>query len=463
MTAARRAAGGLGLAAGAALAACAASAPAPPAPPPTRWDYAAFRAEHAGLLEPNYLPFMATPVRIESPLAHAWRRARAALGVPAPPPPETLVLCRWDDDAFPLAVHVVPPDIPPELADAHPERVPARYVAAVERALEGWERDLEGLVRFEPAASEDEAELVVRLGAARLPVDDPGVEVLGTTPLGRACRVRGGDPASGRLEVRFAVRELRVQVADQHGLLLPDQVERIALHELGHALGMRAHSPIPADLMFPVVRDRLPRGELGAEDVNSFVSLYSLPNGTVYRRPDAPLPPATPPAPGPPLLELAPHVDVRHGFEIQLPRGWTRLDTGFGLVAVDGTTWDYEASFQVIVRDVGGIDDYLARYGEWHLGRGRVLEERALRLAGRPARRFAVEAAEGAQEGLVLVEAGEGRVLVVLWDSPADRMAAFLPWFEASLATLEIRSGAGRARDRDYTSGGPDAAAPAGP
>jgi hypothetical protein len=104
--------------------------------------------------------------------------------------------------------------------------------------------------------------------------------------LGGACQVEGGDPASGRLDVRFAVRELRVQVADQYGLLLPDQVERIALHELGHALGMRAHSPIPADLMYPVVRDRLPRGELGAEDVNSFLSLYSLPNGTVYRRAD---------------------------------------------------------------------------------------------------------------------------------------------------------------------------------
>jgi hypothetical protein len=440
----------------AALLACLGAAPAPPAtPPPSRYDYAAFRARHPGLLEPNYLPFMATPVRVEPALARAARRLRGALGAADAPPPETLVLCRWPDEAFPLEVFVEPPAIPPELAEDHPARRPEHYVAAVERALRGFERDLEGLVRFARVGSARAAELTIRLGAEALAVDDPDVEVLGTTPLGGACRVEGGDPASGRLDVRFSVREVRVQVADQYGLLLPDQVERIALHELGHALGMRAHSPIPADLMYPVVRDRLPRGELGTEDVNSFVSLYSLPNGTVYRPPDAPPRPDPAPLPGPPALELAPHVDARLGFEIQLPRGWTRLDTGFGLVAVDGTTWDYDASLQVIVRAIGGIEAYLERYGEWHLGHGRIVEARTGELAGRPARRFAVESPDGATEGLALIETGDGRVVVVLWDCPRERAEAFRPWFEASLATLEIRTRAAGARDRDYSGDGP--------
>ena len=399
---------------------------------------------------------MATPVRVEPCAARALRWLRGVFGAPAPPPAETLVLCRWADDAFPLPVFVAPPRIPPALAEEHPGRRPEDYVAAVERALRGFERDLEGLVRFELAAAEGDAALTVRLGAAPLAVDDPDVEVLGTTPLADACRVEGGDPASGRVDVRFSVRELRVQVADQYGLLLPDQVERIALHEIGHALGMRAHSPIPADLMYPVVRDRLPRGELGAEDVNSFVSLYSLPNGTVYRRPDAPPPPGPAPLPGPPVLELAPYVDARLGFELQLPRGWTQLDTGLGVVAVDGTTWDYEASLQVIVREIGGIDAYLERYGEWHLGRGRILEASSTRLAGRPARRFSLEAPDGRAEGLAVIEAGDGRVVVALWDCPLERAQAFRPWFEASLATLEIRTRpGGKARDRDYSGEGP--------
>ena len=438
----------------AALSACGGGAP-PLAPPPSRYDYAAFRDSHQGLLEPNYLPFMATPVRVESRAARVLRRLRSALGSKAPPPPATLVLCRWPDDAFPLAVFVAAPAIPPELADERRARRPEDYAAAVERALRTFERDMEGLVHFERAEGERDAELVVRLAAEPVAVDDPDVEVLGTTPLRHACQVEGGDPASGRLDVRFSVRELRVQVADQYGLLLPDQVERIALHELGHALGMRAHSPIPADLMYPVVRDRLPRGELGTEDVNSFVSLYSLPNGTIYRAPETPPPPEPEPLPGPPVLELAPHVDARLGFEIQLPRGWTRLDTGVGLVAVDGTTWDYDASLQVIVRGQDGIDAYLDRYGEWHFGRGRILEARTVELAGHPARRFAVESPEGMEEGIALIDAGEGRIVVVLWDCPKERAGAFRPWFEASLASLEIRPIAGAVRTRDYLGAAP--------
>jgi hypothetical protein len=433
-----------------AVSACAGAGADAPLPPHTRRAYETFRAGYPNLLEPNYLPFMATPVRVESRARRLFRRAAGGLGFAAQRPPEMLVFCRWNESDFPLAVYVEPPRIPPELALDLAGREPEDYVAAVERAFRLWESGLEGLVRFERAASERGADLVLRLTADRVDADDPTVQVLGTTPLGGACRVRGGAPADGRLDVRFEVPELRVHVADEWSLLLPDQVERIALHEIGHALGMRTHSPIPADLMYPVVRDRLPRGELGTEDVNSFVSLYSLPNGAIYRvLPDVPEPPAEPPVPvGPPEVELAPHVDARLGYEIQLPRGWTSLETGYGVIAVDGVTWDYEASFQVIVRGFATVDDYLDRYHQVHLGRGRIAEARTDRVAGRPARRYRVDRGDGRTEGVVLIEGGDGRVVVVLWDCPTASRDRFLPWFEISLATLEIR--AARSPDRDY-------------
>jgi len=415
---------------------------------PNRVDYAAFRSVFPELLEPNYLPFMATRVRVETSPARLARR----MGLPLSPAPEALVFCRWREEDFPLAVYVVAPRIPAELTLDHPGRQPPDYVEAAWRALRLWEQGLEGLVRFVPASSERAAGLVLRLTTTPFVADDPDVQVLGATPLGSACRVVGGDPSSGRIAVRFEVGELEVHVADEFGLLLPDQVERIALHEIGHALGMRTHSPIPADLMYPVVRDRLPRGELGTEDVNSFLSLYSIPNGTVFRvLPAAPeLPPAVPLPEGPPEVELAPHVDPRLGYEIQLPRGWTRLDTGFGVVAVDGVTWDYEASLQVIVRGFESIDTYLDRHGEWHLATGRVLEASSAPLAGRPARRFLFEVAGGRSEGLALVESGDGRVVVVVWDCPSPHLDRFRPWFEASLATLELRAARSSERGRDY-------------
>ena len=366
-----------------------------------------------------------------------------------------LLFCRWEASDQPLAVHVEAPEIPPELSLDLTGRQPADYVAAVERALDLWQQGLEGLVRFERAPSARKAALRLRLSADPGVAREADVQVLGATPLGSACRVANGDPASGRLAARFAVRTLEVSVADEFGLLLPDQVERIALHEIGHALGMRTHSPIPADLMYPVVRDRLPRGELGTEDLNSFVSLYSIPNGTVYRVLDAaPERPFEAPLPeGPPEVELAPHVDPRLGYEIQLPRGWTHLDTGFGVVAVDGTSWDYEASLQVIVRGFASVDAYLERHGAWHLGAGRIREARSAEVAGHPARRFRIDAPDGRSEELVLVESGDGRVVVVLWDCPSRHLDAFRPWFEASLATLELRAARGHERGRDYLGG----------
>ena len=209
--------------------------------------------------------------------------------------------------------------------------------------------------------------------------------------------------------------------------------------------------------MYPVVRDRLPRGELGTEDVNSFLSLYSLPNGTVYRALPAARRARPAPAPLPearPSSSSRPHVDARLGFEIQLPRGWTRLDTAYGVVAVDGTTWDYEASFQVIVRGFGSIDDYLERYGEWHLGRGRIPRRGATAVAGPPARRFALERRTARRR-----PRGDRRRR-----RPRRRRALGLPAPSARSVPPVVRGEprdardprrAGRVRDRDYSGEGP--------
>ena len=419
---------------------------------PTRADYAAFRARHPRLLEPNYLPFMATPVQLESRARRSVRRAAEALGLSLSRPPALLVFCRWNEADFPLAVYVEPPAISPELALDLAGREPEDYVAAVERAFRLWESTLEGLVRFERAPSARAADLVLRLTAEPIDADDPGVQVLGTTPLGGACRVLSGAATDDRLEVRFEVPELRVYVADDFSLLLPDQVERIALHEIGHALGMRTHSPIPADLMYPVVRDRLPRGELGTEDVNSFVSLYSLPNGAVYRvLPAVPAPPPPAPLPeGPPEVELAPHVDARLGFELQTPEGWPREPTPYGVVAMNGVPWDYEASFQLNVYRFATIEDFVERFGPSYLVDATLLSIHERRVAGRRAREVSVLTDFGMYERMTLIESGDGRVLVAVAECSEELRAAYGAWFAAVLGSLEVSGPAERPRSRTY-------------
>ncbi len=383
---------------------------------------------------------------------------------------DALIFCRWPAEAFPLAVHVGAPEIGEALQDEFHPTTPRIFVDAVERALFAWEHELGGLVLFRRVAAPEQAKLVVRLIGEEAPVPGPGVKVLGTTPLGDACQVQSAsrwqrmlvglglraapEARPEQVAVRYQVPELWVYVADEFGLLNADQVERIALHEIGHALGMRSHSPVPNDLMFQMVRERPGPARLSFEDVNSFVSLYALPNGTVYHwlpGPGDEAPQHRAPE-GPPELELAPHVDARRGFEIQLPHGWLKVDTPTGLVAVDGTTWDYAASLQLIVRRFATIDGYLARHAAAHVRDGTVLAQGETRIAGRRAFRLVVESFDGELvDRTTLVETGDGRVLVAIADcAPAD-CAAYEPWFEAALATLEFRQG--RARDRDYRAG----------
>jgi hypothetical protein len=399
--------------------------PEPRAPyRPDRRDYAAFRAAFPDVLEPNYLPFMVHRVPQE--------------GVRD----DLLLFCRWPDDAMPIPVWTGPPEIPEALQDEFDPKDPAIYTTAVAHALEAWEGELEGLVRFRRVEDRREALLSIVLLGERAPEPDEDVRVLGMTPVVHACQVGGFYPDADRMHVRFEVPTLRIFVADRFGLLSTSQVEWIARHEIGHALGMRSHSPIPADLMYEVARDRVSVRELSDQDVNSFVSLYRLPNGTVFGRVarggDGSRPEPVPSS-GPPMLAPAPHVDARLGFSLRLPEGWLRVETAQGMVAVDGVTWDYTASFQVVVTRFDTIEDYLTRYGAWYMRRSRLLHYGFVVVNGRRGLQALLATRQGGYlEDVTLIETGDGRLVVVTADSPADHYAAFQPWFEASLATLEI-------------------------
>lgn len=400
---------------------------APTAPPiayvPSRYDYYSFRAANPDIVEPNYLPFMAHPVDLED-------------GTRA------LVLCRWARERFPLPVWIDEPKIPDSLQDEFAPTPPDAYVSAVNEALAAWERDLEGLVSFRSVANADEAALRVRLVPEVAPAPEPSVAVLGRIALGRACRVSASE--ENRVDVDFAPGELRLYLADDYGLLNPDQVATVAMHEIGHALGARGHSPIRADLMFPIARDNpLVRGPSDM-DVNSFVSLYSLANGLIYVRlaegQTRSTGRARPPS-GLPELAEAPHVDARFGYELRFPSGWQWLETERGVIATDGVPWDYQATFQVIVRGYPSVAAYLERHAPAHVRDGRVIERGRTTVDGRPALRLVVVGRGGPMvEELTFIEVGDGRVLVVIADCHAEAYTDYRPWFEATLETLEIRS-----------------------
>jgi hypothetical protein len=392
---------------------------------PNRRDYAAFRAGFPQLLlEPNYLPFM----------AHRFPQQDGR--------DDLLVLCRWDESEMPLAVFVEPPSIPDSLQDEFDPRDPEDYVAGALRALRTWESHLEGLVRFRRVDRAEQARLHISLVGQRAPVPEEDVKVLGTTRLSDSCRALGRDPDAERLEVEFEVEDLQVYLADEFGLLSDQQVEWVTMHEIGHALGMRSHSPIPADLMYEVVRDRMIVAEgLSTEDVNSFVSLYRLPNGTIFgsiRDREGVSALDVPPPSGPPMLALAPHVDARLGFSLRAPAGWLPIDTGRGMVAVDGVSWDYSASYQVVVSRYPTVEAYLDRYGAYYLSRGRLLRSGEMVVNGRRAVQGLVVRPGQTVEEITLVESGDGRVLVITAECPLSHLPAYGPWFDEVLSSLEI-------------------------
>lgn len=394
---------------------------------PTRYDYARFVAGHpeaAPFLrrsEPNYLPFM----------AHRFTLPGAEEDV--------LVLCRWDHDRFPLRVFVETPEIPDDLQNEFHPVSPGIYVRAVKRALRTWEEALPEIVSFERVDDRERADLHVQLRGEVGPTPDPEMQVLGVTPLLSACRI--GRERQARFESRFEVHRLTVYLADHFGLLTADQVERIALHELGHVLGMRGHSPIPADVMYEAARDRHV-DRLSAEDVHSFRLLYALPAGTLYGRLPSGIAlerPLVPRAPGPPELAPEPVRDRRFGFAIRLGKDWQPIRTPYGVVAVNGVAWDYDASFQLIVRPQTTIASYLERWGASHLRDGRMRAQSGAPVLGYPAFRMRVEQSDPPLlEEHVFLETPDRRLFVAIADAPPELFSYYLPWFEAMLSSLEV-------------------------
>ncbi len=393
---------------------------------PDRRDYMAFRAAWPDVLEPNYLPFM----------VHRWPDDPASGDV--------LLFCRWPADVMPLPVFVEQTLLPDELQNEFDPVDPARFSEALRRALATWEEELEGLVSFRHVASSDEAMLRLRVAPERAPSPEPQLRVLGVTEaIRRACRPQGWDPESERMDVRFQVPELIVYAADEFGLLTETQVEAVALHEIGHALGMLGHSPIPTDLMYRVLGERVAAEALSDADVNSFVSLYRLPNGAHYGhvQPDGPTPrPVPEPPSGGPRLALAPHVDSRLGFELRAPAGWVRAPHRHGLFTADGPIWDHDVSLEIFIWPYPTVDAFLERFGPALFADTYRRYSAPAQVAGFPGLEVAVEDATGEIAlDFFIVALQDGRVMVVLASCPADLEKAWRPWFEAVLSTIEIR------------------------
>lgn len=378
-----------------------------------RYDYWAFRGRFGALYEPNYLPYV----------TH-WEKTGDG---------DALVLCRWPDEAFPLRYWVEPPAIPSPLQNEFSPRSPRDYTMAVRSAFRRWEEAIGRPVRFREADSRDEADVVVKLRAEMRPAGEAlvgGIAGGGKPP----CRVTGPGPNADQVTIRFEMREVELFIVDSVGLLAPRQVERIALHEIGHVLGASGqHSPLGGDLMYHMTDDSRVE-KLSEHDLNTFRALYSVEPGSVYAWLDAEHPkPLAEARRKPPRLDRS-MPDERFGFEVQLPVGWQRIRTPHGWVAVDGVSWDYDASLQVIaVR--GSMRAFATRQARLVAGYGEAGRSELLEIDGQPVARFVVER-DGITEETVILQWGEDWVILIVADCQSENFPLYSAWFRNVLLSL---------------------------
>jgi hypothetical protein len=391
-----------------------ASTPTPPYQH-SRYDYWAFRARVGMLPEPNYLP---------------WATHREVL----PGGQAALVVCRWPDRAFPLRYHVVPPSIPMEEQDEFNPRDPQEYVVAVRRAFERWGEAIGRPVRFLHVDDPDEATLRVHLDVT-MHQEREG-QVLGMVrDEAHRCRVLGSGPDLDHVRIEFSVHEAYLYITDSFGLLTPGQVHAIALHEIGHILGASGqHSPLRGDVMYKIADDRRVE-KLSEHDRNTLRALYRAPPGAVYVRLGEPHgEPVTEIRRRPPSLDRE-IVDERFGFEARFPKGWQVIRSSRGWVAVDGLSWDYDASLQVIALR-GNVVAYMQHSAMLQRAPDETVSREFLELDGEPLGRIVVRSEEWTEETAVLAWR-KGWILLIVADCRSADYSLYQPWFQRVLLSLD--------------------------
>jgi predicted Zn-dependent protease len=167
--------------------------------------------------------------------------------------------CRWNAMNMPLKVYIE--------KDASVKNFDPIFVDILRRGFDEWSKASEGRVRFQFVDSPQASNIECRW------TNDP-------TSLFNP--LEGGDTkvAVDKHDITHAT--IQVLICNEFGELInSSEAKVIALHEIGHALGIIGHTRNPADMMFPSSTNQV----LTARDRKTIADLYTLNEAVIAAKP----------------------------------------------------------------------------------------------------------------------------------------------------------------------------------
>jgi predicted Zn-dependent protease len=173
-------------------------------------------------------------------------------------------VARWPSSRLPIKVWIKDAASVPGYRES--------FKTAVEAALKDWTEATNNRIRFTPGAAASgatgAAEAAAENGAITVSWTNNPKDMMSSTEGGHALVIPDGE---GILKANIILLTKQLDgkpISDAHA-------KHIALHEIGHALGILGHSQNSGDIMYGVINPGDTRVSLSQPDINTIQTLYS--------------------------------------------------------------------------------------------------------------------------------------------------------------------------------------------